>query len=107
MPGIPPQGRMARRPRRTTTPNQAVYEQAPWDLAHVEAIYRNLQGRIVVDGAWHDFPPLPQDIGRYRVFENRYFQAVYARRPNRVFDTLTAMPPVEREDDAEWTIWKI
>jgi hypothetical protein len=98
---------MTRRPRRTNTPNQAIYEQAPWDLAHIEAIYRNLQGRIVADGAWHDFPPLPRDIARYRVFEDRYFQAVYARRPNLVFDTLTAMPPVLREDDAEWTIWKI
>ena len=92
--------------RRTNPRNKAIYEQAPWNRGHIEAIYRNLKGMIVADGQWHDFPPLPQDIGRYRVFEDRYFQAVYARAHNSVFDGLSRMLPVEREDDAEWTIWK-
>ena len=93
-------------PRHTFRRNKAEYEQAPWNQAHIEALYGSLRGHIIADSQWHHFPPLPQSIGRYRVYEDRYFQAVYARKPNSVFAALTTMPPVEREDDAEWTIWK-
>lgn len=83
------------------------YEQCPWIKKHVEAIYRNLRGMIVADGQWHDFPPLPRHIGKYRVYGGRYFQAIYARTPNHVLGSLMNMPPVETEDDAEWSIWQL
>ncbi len=82
------------------------YEQCPWVREHVEAIYRNLAGRIVEDGQWHEILVEPGRVGRYRVFENRYFQAVYARELNPVYEALTAMDPVVSEDDAEWAIWQ-
>jgi len=72
----------------------------------VEAIYRSLAGQIVADGQWHETPVGPAHLGRYRVFEERYFQAVYAREPNPVFEALTAMDPIESKDDTEWEIWQ-
>lgn len=30
--------------------NKAEYEQAPWNQAHIEALYGNLRGRIIADG---------------------------------------------------------
>lgn len=86
---------------------KTLYEQCPWDQDHVGSIYRNLHGMIVVDGQWHAFPPMPQHIGQYRVYNQQYFQAVYARSYNPVFEALLAMSPVDTKDDAEWIIWKL
>jgi hypothetical protein len=46
-------------------------------------------------------------MGRYRVFEDRYFQAVYARTYNSLFGLLVTMWPVEIQDDTEWTVFQI
>ncbi len=91
---------------RQKTPQTATYEQMPWDQKHVEAIYPVLQAGIDADGQWHNFPPLLRNVGRYRVYSNRYFQAVYAKSENRLFQELLLLSPVNSEDDAEWTIQK-
>src|SRR4051794_10755373 len=85
---------------------QATYEQCPWDQEHVEAIYRNLLGAIILDEQWHPIPVDAGHIGQYRVSGNRYFQAIYAATPNPVFEALTRMDPLETQDDAEWAIWE-
>lgn len=85
----------------------AIYEQCPWDKGHVEAIYRNLVGQIIVDGQWHEITGEPDHVGRYRVFEDRCFQAVYSQQTNPVFEALAAMDAVESEDDAEWAIGQV
>ncbi len=93
---------MRRKPPQVTT-----YEQMPWDQKHVESIYNVLQANIDADGQWHDFPPLPQCVGKYRVYNNRYFQVVYAKSENKLLQELLLLPPVNSEDDAEWTIQKL
>lgn len=99
---------------------EAIYEQCPWDQEHVEALYPVLKGRLVSDGLWHDIPNesgMPW-VGRYRVTGSSsrgYFQAVYAddvhqpggAAPNMVFSQLSAMEPVQTEDDAEWSVWHL
>jgi hypothetical protein len=94
-------------PKTYHTPRaDATYEQCPWDWEHVEALYPRLAGIIATDGEWHDFPPVPEGLARYRVFEERYLQVAYARAPHPVFEALTSMDPVELQDDSEWEIWQ-
>jgi hypothetical protein len=97
-----------RLPKTYHTPRaDAIYEQCIWDREHVEAIYPKLANAIADDGQWHDIPLEEGKVGRYRVFGNQYFQAVFAGTANEVFDALTSMDPVETEDDAEWAVWQI
>jgi hypothetical protein len=86
---------------------EATYEQCPYDLAHVEAIYMNLKGIINVDGNWHPFPERPDGIGQYRVFNDQHFQAVFAGSDHALFRSLLDMDPVDSDDDAEWTVWRL
>jgi hypothetical protein len=83
-----------------------MYEQCAWDREHVEGLYPRLAGSVVTDGEWHDFPPLPEGVARYRVFEERYFQVVYAETSKPVFEALASVDPVESQDDAQWHIWQ-
>ncbi len=83
----------------------AVYEQCPWDQAHVEAIYPILKGLLVADGEWHPTESGAEPwVGRYRIVDG-YFQAVFAEEPNPVFAALLAVRPFARPDDAEWDVW--
>lgn len=86
---------------------EAHYEQSPWHKEHIESAHPELVGLIQADNEWHRFPPAPRRVGKYRVFEGRYFQAVYAKFPNPVFDKLATLHPVDSEDDGEWAIWKL
>src|SRR5262249_51989670 len=79
---------------------QAVYEQCVWDREHVLAIYPILSGALAADGEWHEIPTSTGAIGRYRVFEERYFQAVFAAESTPVFRALASMEAVETQDDA-------
>ncbi len=86
--------------------HKVIYEQMPWRKDHVEEIYPNLKSKLVNDESWHDFPLLTKGVGKYRIFQNDYFQAIFARANNRMFDEMQGIPPVDSEADAEWTIWK-
>ncbi len=84
---------------------QATYEQCLWDKPHVNSIYPILEGNIVADSEWHDFPNMDGDVRKYRVYQDKYFQAIFANAANPASDHLLEMKPAERRDDSEWTIW--
>lgn len=87
--------------------HSVIYEQMPWNRSHAEAIYGNLAGILVADGAWNPFPPLPVHVGFYRVFDDRYLQVVYADKAseeNLLLDQIREMDALTTGHDAEWTI---
>ena len=94
-----------RRLRRDLT----TYEQCPWEELHVREIYRNLPPDGLKVDSWEEFPKVPgapDSVRRYRICDDRWFQAVFARRPNMVVDQLMQMLAVDTQDDAEWQIWR-
>jgi len=84
---------------------EVMYEQCPWNEEHVRQIYRNLASELI-DGEWRNFPTLPRDVGAYRVFANRTFQAIYSRKKHSLFQELLCLEPPDSEDDAEWDLLK-
>ena len=79
------------------------YEQCPFEVTHVRAVYRNLSEEVVQDGQWHPMPAaLP--IALYRVHRRGIFQAVYAAERHILLDEVLACEPPEVEDDAGWLL---
>jgi hypothetical protein len=78
------------------------YEQCPFDLAHVRALYRVLP-EVVQDGGWHPIPA-GAPFAFYRVHPRGFFQAVYSQEPHRLLDEVLASDPPESEDDASWLL---
>lgn len=78
------------------------YEQCPFDLAHVRALYRNL-AEVLEDGEWHPIPA-GSPFAFYRVHPRGFFQAVYASERHRLLEEVLAADPPEVEDDAGWLL---
>jgi hypothetical protein len=86
---------------------EAIYEQCPWNREHVESLHPILSGKIIVDGNWHDISTEDKRVSYYRVFSCKYFQAVYAKEKNKIFDRIFSLEPIESDDDSEWAIWQL
>ncbi len=86
--------------------NKVIYEQSPWHEEHIEAIYPKLRDLLINDNSWHDFPRGGKGIAQYRIAKEGYFQAVFAKASDDLFNQLKAMSPLITSDDAEWTIWQ-
>lgn len=86
---------------------QVIYEQAPWNRDHIEALYPILEKDIIEDGQWHEFPTVSDTSGRYRVVDFRYFQAVFGLPGTALFDEFSTLAPIQTADDAEWLVTEI
>ncbi len=87
-------------------PHEIQYEQCLWKEKHILALYPRLQGSVLADGEWHDFPPVAASFGRYRVYENTYFQALFSTRSASELDEYCLLAPASVDDDAEWLLWR-
>lgn len=78
------------------------YEQCPFNLNHVESLYRNLPN-VIPDGAWHELPT-GRPYTLYRVHSERFFQAVFSKEDHVLLQEVLACDPPETQDDASWLL---
>src|SRR5437763_1982337 len=86
--------------------DEVQYEQCLWNKTHVRLLYPRLNGVVVADDEWHEFPPVPTSFGYYRVYQDRFFQALFSEKSHASLTKYQALNPAEVGHDAEWTLWQ-